>query len=42
MRHSPGVDEVAFDPVPAMPGHVTGGFDIILGAPAEGGTPETR
>jgi protocatechuate 3,4-dioxygenase beta subunit len=33
---------VAFAPIPNLPGHVTGSFDIVLGAPSQGATPETR
>ena len=27
---------IAFDPIPNLPGHVTGSFDIVLGAPISG------
>jgi protocatechuate 3,4-dioxygenase beta subunit len=33
---------IAFEPVAGMPGHITGSFDIVLGAPGKGATPEAR
>jgi protocatechuate 3,4-dioxygenase, beta subunit len=41
-RERRGLLVVAFDPVPAMPGHIAGSFDIVLGAPGKGATPEAR
>jgi len=41
-REQRGLLVVALEPVPATPGHTSGSFDIVLGAPARGGTPDTR